>query len=135
MGSAYRLAVIGDVRGPFNVAAEPVLDPRTMAEALGARTVPLSAQTARLLASTSWHLRLQPTPPGWLDMGLSVPLMDVARARTELSWEPRLGADEAFRELLEGMSMGSGADTPPLDPATTGPFRVRELLTRQGGSS
>jgi hypothetical protein len=30
------------------------------------------------------------------------------------------------------MSDGSGAETPPLDPATTGPFRVRELLTRVG---
>jgi UDP-glucose 4-epimerase len=27
VGEAYRLAVMGDVRGPFNVAAEPVLDP------------------------------------------------------------------------------------------------------------
>ena len=135
VGRAYRLAVVGDVRGPFNIAAEPVLDPPAMAEALGARVVPLSARAARVLASTSWHLRLQPTPPGWLDMGLSVPLMDVTRARSELGWEPQLGADEALRELLEGMSEGSGADTPPLDPATTGPFRVRELLTRVGGSS
>jgi nucleoside-diphosphate-sugar epimerase len=135
VGRAYRLAVAGDVRGPFNVAAEPVLDPPTIAEALGARLVPMSARTARALASTTWQMRLQPTPPGWLDMGLSVPLMDVTRARTELGWEPRFGADEALRELLEGMSEGSGVTTPPLDPATTGPFRVRELLTRVGGSS
>jgi hypothetical protein len=33
------------------------------------------------------------------------------------------------------MSEGSGANTPPLDPATTGPLRLRELLTRLGGSS
>jgi nucleoside-diphosphate-sugar epimerase len=135
VGRAYRLAVAGDVHGPFNVAAEPVLDPQTMAEALGARVVPMSARAARALASTSWQMRLQPTPPGWLDLGLSVPLMDVTRARTELGWKPELGADEALRELLEGMSEGSGVDTPPLSPATTGPFRVRELLTRVGGSS
>jgi nucleoside-diphosphate-sugar epimerase len=135
VGRAYCLAVAGDVRGPFNVAADPVLDPSTMAEALGARVAPLSAGAARALASGSWHLRLQPTPPGWLDLGLSVPLMDVTRARTELGWEPRFGADEALRELLEGMSEGSGVDTPPLDPATSGPFRMRELLTRVGGSS
>jgi hypothetical protein len=61
--------------------------------------------------------------------------MDVTRARSELGWEPEVGADEAFRELLEGISEGSGVETPPLDPATTGPFRVRELLTRVGGSS
>ena len=135
VGSAYRLAVIGNVAGPFNVAAEPVLDPPTMAKALGSKILPLSAGVGRALASTSWHLRLQPIPPGWLDMGLSVPLMDVTRARKELGWEPQLRANEALRELLEGMSEGSGANTPPLDPATTGPLRLRELLTRVGGSS
>ena len=132
VGRAYRLALIKGVHGPFNIAAEPVLDPPTMAKTLGARVLPLSAPVARALASTSWHLRLQPTPPGWLDMGLSVPLMNVTRARKELGWTSEFGADEALRELLEGMSDGSGAETPPLDAATTGPFRVRELLTRVG---
>jgi UDP-glucose 4-epimerase len=135
VGRAYRLALIKRVHGPFNIAAEPVLDPPTMAKTLGARVLPLSARVARALASTSWHLRLQPTPPGWLDMGLSVPLMEVTRARKKLGWTPEFGADEALRELLEGMSDGSGAETPPLDPATTGPLRVRELLTRVGACS
>jgi nucleoside-diphosphate-sugar epimerase len=135
VGLAYRLATVGEARGAFNVAAEPVLDPPTLARILGARVVPLGAGVARALAAATWRLRLQPTPPGWLDLGLSVPLMDVRRARTELGWEPRFGADEALRELLQGMSEGSGADTPPLDPATTGPMRVRELVTRVGGSS
>jgi nucleoside-diphosphate-sugar epimerase len=135
VGLAYRLATVGEARGAFNVAAEPVLDPPTLARILGARVVPLGAGVARALAAATWRLRLQPTPPGWLDLGLSVPLMDVRRARTELGWEPRFGADEALRELLQGMSEGSGADTPPLDPATTGPLRVRELVTRVGGSS
>jgi nucleoside-diphosphate-sugar epimerase len=135
VGLAYRLATVGEARGAFNVAAEPVLDPPTLARILGARVVPLGAGVARALAAATWRLRLQPTPPGWLDLGLSVPLMDVRRARTELGWEPRFGADEALRELLQGMSEGSGADTPPLDPATTRPLRVRELVTRVGGSS
>src|SRR5690242_8234075 len=37
VGEAYRLAIVGDARGAFNVAAEPVLDPDTLARALGAR--------------------------------------------------------------------------------------------------
>src|ERR671924_202195 len=41
VGEAYRLAVKSDVRGPFNVAAEPVLHPPTPARVLGARTVPV----------------------------------------------------------------------------------------------
>jgi UDP-glucose 4-epimerase len=123
VGDAYRLAVISDVRGPFNIASEPVIDPAKLAEILHARVVPLNAKVARSLLATSWRLRLQPTPPGWLDMALTVPLMDTTRARTELGWEPQIGADQALRELLDGMSKGNGAETPPLAPETSGPGR------------
>ena len=37
VGEAYRLAVVGDARGAFNVAAEPVIDPEVLGEVLGAR--------------------------------------------------------------------------------------------------
>src|ERR671936_437212 len=36
VGDAYRLAVLSDARGPFNVAAEPVLDPGELARMLDA---------------------------------------------------------------------------------------------------
>jgi UDP-glucose 4-epimerase len=58
--------------------------------------------------------------------------MDTTRARTELGWEPRRGADDALRELLAGMRERAGLDTPPLAPETSGPLRVRELLTGVG---
>src|SRR5919199_1866111 len=47
VGDAYRLAVLSDARGPFNVAAEPVLDPGELARMLDARTVPLPAAVLR----------------------------------------------------------------------------------------
>jgi hypothetical protein len=50
-----------------------VLGPERLAEALDARTVPVPARLARVLTDVSWRLRLQPTPPGWLDMALGVP--------------------------------------------------------------
>ena len=132
VGDAYRLALLGDARGPFNVAAEPVLDPPKLAELLGARLVPMPQGVARALTSASWWLHLQPSPPGWLDLGLQVPLMETARAREELGWTPARGADEALLELLEGLREGAGLDTPPLAPNTGGPFRIRELLTGVG---
>jgi hypothetical protein len=64
--------------------------------------------------AASWRLRLQPTPPGWLDMGLSVPLMDTRRVRTELGWEPRYTSLAAVLELLAGIRDGAGSPTPPL---------------------
>jgi nucleoside-diphosphate-sugar epimerase len=117
VAEAYRLAIVGDVRGAFNVAAEPVLDAQTLAEALGARVLPLPQAAARNAMTATWRLRLQPTPPGWLDMGLSVPVMDTTRAREELGWEPRRSSVEAIRDVLSGIADAEGEPTPPLETA------------------
>ncbi|MBD0339102.1 MAG: NAD-dependent epimerase/dehydratase family protein, partial [Thermoleophilia bacterium] len=116
VGDAYRLAVVGEARGAFNVAAEPVLDAARLARLLDARLVPMSPRAARAAAAVTWRLRLQPSPPGWLDLALAVPLLDVSRARSELGWEPRRTAEEALLELLAGIRDGAGIATPPLAP-------------------
>ena len=94
--------------------------------------MPVPARVLRAGASLSFKLRLQPTEPGWVDMALAVPLMDVTRAREELGWEPFRDAREALMELLEGIREGAGEETPPLAPGSGGPLRVRELLTGVG---
>jgi nucleoside-diphosphate-sugar epimerase len=126
-GDAYRLAVVGDARGAFNVAAEPVLDPQELGRLLGARPVPVPAGLARAATALTWRLHVQPTPPGWLDLALGVPLLDVSRAADELGWQPHHTAGNALLELLQGLRAGAGAATPPLDPHESGPARVREL--------
>jgi nucleoside-diphosphate-sugar epimerase len=136
LAEAYRLALLTPAaRGAYNIAADPVLDSATLADALGARLVPVPDRVLRAGAHATWKLRLQPTSPDWVDMGLSVPLMDTARARTELGWTPRHTAVEAFMELFDGIREGAGLNTPPLDPATSGPLRIRELLTGVGQTS
>ena len=133
VGDAYRLAALDpQARGAYNVTAEPVIDPATLARLLDARRVRVPARVLRGLADATWKLRLQPTPPGWLDMGRAVPLLDASRAREELGWTPTRGADEALLELLGGIRDGAGSPTPPLDPKTSGPARVRELLSGVG---
>ncbi|HJU36235.1 MAG TPA: hypothetical protein VJ716_02315, partial [Gaiellaceae bacterium] len=72
---------------------------------------------ARRALDVSWRLRLQPTPPGWLDMGLAVPLMDTTRAREELGWHARRSSVEAIRDVLSGIADAEGEQTPPLEPA------------------
>jgi nucleoside-diphosphate-sugar epimerase len=133
VGDAYRRAVVSDARGAFNVAAEPPLGPAEFGEVLGARPVRVPAPALRAAAAATFALRLQPTEPGWLDMGLGVPIMDCTRVRTELGWEATRSAPEALAELLGGMQDGADFDTPPLARSTTGPGRVRELLTGVGG--
>ncbi len=135
VGEAYRLAATSEARGAFNIAADPVLDPGVIAEALGARTVPVPARVVRTLASATFRMRLQPTEPGWLDMALKVPVMDTGRARRDLGWAPSHSATSTLLELLEGMSEGAGLGSPPLDAATGGPLRIRELLTGLGQRS
>jgi nucleoside-diphosphate-sugar epimerase len=129
---AYVEAIVRDVRGAFNVAAEPVLDAAVVAEALGARTVPIPVVAARAFTGASWRLHLQPSPPGWLDLALGVPLMSCDRARNELDWEPRMRSLDALLELLAGLRDGAGGTTPPLDAEAGGPARTGELLSGIG---
>lgn len=131
VGRAYARAVLADVEGAFNIAAEPPLGTEQLAERIGARTFPVPAGLVRRLADLSWRLRLQPTPPGWLDMALNVPLMSSARAREALGWEPRHSSVEALEELVEGMREGQGAETPPLAEDSAG-ARVEDVKTGVG---
>jgi UDP-glucose 4-epimerase len=132
VGEAYRLAVVGDASGAYNIAAEPVLDPPTLGRILGARPVRMSVAAARAALAAAYGLRLQPSPPGWLDLAVSVPLLDVARAREELGWEPKQTSEEAVLGLLGGLAERAGVDTPPLRPDTGGPLRIREFVTGVG---
>jgi UDP-glucose 4-epimerase len=114
VAEAYRRAVVGDVRGAFNIAAEPVLDPDELGRILGARPVPVPARLLRLGADLSWRAHLQPTPPGWVDLAIAAPIMDTTRARDELGWVPTRTAGEALRELLEGFADRASGPTAAL---------------------
>ena len=132
VGDAYRLAAVGDVRGAFNVTADPVLDGPTLGRILKARPVRIGQRALRTAAALTWRLRLQPTPPGWIDLAYETPLLDSSRARTELGWSPRYGADAALLDLLSGFRDRAGIDTPPLDPGAGGPLRIEEIATGVG---
>jgi nucleoside-diphosphate-sugar epimerase len=132
VGEAYRLAAVSDVRGAFNVAAEPVLDGDVLGQVLGARPVPVRAGVLRAAAGLSWRMRLQPTEPSWLDLALGVPVMDTTRAAAELGWRPRHPADAALVELLNGIRERAAYETPPLERGAGGPLRVGELLSGVG---
>src|SRR3954470_8701715 len=132
VAEAYRLALVRDVRGPFNLAADPVLDPAQLARIFEKPLVQVPPGLLRGAAGLTWRARLQPTPAGWIDLALQVPLMDTSRAVEELGWRPRSSADDALVELLEGMQHGEGVDTPPLSPDSSGPARVRELASSVG---
>lgn len=132
VGEAYRLAARSEARGAFNIAADPVIGVDELATLLGARPVAVPAAVLRGAAAATFALRLQPTEPGWVDMGLGTPLMDCARAERELGWRASRSGTEALTELIDAIRRGEDFATPPLAAATSGPLRVRELLTGLG---
>src|SRR3954468_21032114 len=132
VGEAYRQAVVRDVSGAFNIAADPEIGVDELCEFFGARSFPLPAGALRGAAQLSWKLRLQPSPPGWVDLALGVPMMDTTRARTELGWEPSVSSLDALEDLLEGRPRADGGPTPPLEPTAGGPMRAREFASGLG---
>lgn len=135
VGEAYRLAIHAGVRGAFNIAADPVLDFRAIADLVDAPAVRVPRWLARRAADLSWRLHLQPSPVGWFDMAAQSPLLDSTRARTELGWSPQRTSEEALLDLLYGLHRNDSFPTPPLDRATSGPLRIREVLTGIGARS
>jgi len=139
VAEAYRLVLLDPAaRGAYNVAAEPAITPRRLARILGGRVggfpVPVPAAALRLLAKATWVGRLQPTPPGWVDLAMQSPLLHTARIRA-LGWTPRHDGPATMRELLEGLRDRAGGATPPLADDAGGPLRGDELRTGVGGGS
>ena len=93
----------------------------------------MAVKVLRGAAAVTWRLRMQHSHEGWVEMALGVPVMNTARIRDELGWEPTYTGGEALLELLRGMRRQDGAETPPLQSGGSGPLRIREFLTGIGG--
>src|SRR3954470_16530695 len=63
------------VPGPFNLAAEPLMDADALARALCTVRVPVPALAARTAVQAAFTARLVPTEPGWVDVGTRVPAL------------------------------------------------------------
>ncbi|MFH9610754.1 NAD-dependent epimerase/dehydratase family protein [Streptomyces sp. NPDC017448] len=111
---AYRLAVLRDVRGPFNLAADPVVDAPVLADLLGSRVVRLPRTLVRTALAGAWHTRAVPASPHLFDAVLRMPVMDAARAHDVLGWRPSRTAEDALSEFLRGVRRGRGEGTAPL---------------------
>jgi nucleoside-diphosphate-sugar epimerase len=135
VAEAYRLGVMGDARGAFNLATEPLVTSELLADTLGARVVKVHPGILRKLADLTWKLRMQPTPSGWVEMGTNAPLMDASHATRELGWEPKHDARDTLLELIDGLRRKTGINTPPMAKGTGGFLRNREIRKGVGGSN
>jgi UDP-glucose 4-epimerase len=103
--------------GPFNLAAEPLLDSNGIARALGTVRVPVPAAALRAALHAAFAAHVVPTEPGWLDMGTQLPALDTARARRLLDWTPAHRSDEVLEQFVAALGRGDGAPGPLLEPA------------------
>jgi UDP-glucose 4-epimerase len=118
-------ALQGTVTGAFHLAAAPPVGPQHIARAFGSRTVPVPAPLLRGLAWAAWQARLQPVDPGWLDLALTVPMLDTSRAERLLGWRPSRTGPEVLDELVQGLVEAANGRTAVLRPRT-----VVDQLTR-----
>jgi nucleoside-diphosphate-sugar epimerase len=131
---AYAAAALGGVRGAFNLASDPVLDPRALADLLGARWVRTPAPVLRGALAAAYAARTAPAAPELFDLLMAAPMMSSDRARAELDWAPRVSSGDAIRSFFTGLREHSvdAPPTPPLAAATSGWLRSREVGTGVG---
>ncbi|MEV3928417.1 NAD-dependent epimerase/dehydratase family protein [Streptomyces sp. NPDC049944] len=111
---AYRLAVLRDVRGPFNLAAAPVIDAHRLADVLDARVVRVPRALVRTAVAAAWRTHAVPASPHLFDAVLRLPVLDSGRARDVLGWQPTRTAEDALNAFLRGVREGTGEGTAPL---------------------
>jgi UDP-glucose 4-epimerase len=107
--------------GPFNLAAEPLMDANALARALGTVRIPVPALAVRTTVQAAFAAHVIPTEPGWVDIGTRVPALNTTRARKLLDWAPVHRGDEVLRDFIAALGRGEGASGPLLQPAAARP--------------
>jgi nucleoside-diphosphate-sugar epimerase len=103
--------------GPFNLAAEPLMDAAAIARALGTRRIPVPALALRTAMQAAFTAHVIPTEPGWLDIAVSAPALDSTRAHRLLDWTPEHRGDAVLARFVEALGRGEGGTGPLLHPA------------------
>lgn len=118
VADAFARVLDARVPGAFNLAAPPAVTAQDIADVLEARLVHVPSAVVRAAVSASWHARLQPVDPGWIDLAYALPLLDTTRAASELGWTPQTDALATLAETVQGMQDGASERTPVLRPRT-----------------
>ncbi len=127
VAEAFGAAVVSDVSGPFNLCADGIVEPADIAKLFDARVATVPATLTRGALKAAWLAHAVPATPQLLDAALAVPMMDNARAKDALGWQPQMSPVDALEEFFIGLRGGEGHPTPPLDPESGGPLRSEEF--------
>jgi nucleoside-diphosphate-sugar epimerase len=86
VAEAFRLAIVDDAPGAFNLAGEDVLGARDVASILRARALPVPLFGVRRLVDVAHRVGISKVPGDWVDLMRYPILVDSTRARTVLGW-------------------------------------------------
>jgi nucleoside-diphosphate-sugar epimerase len=103
VAQAFRLAIVGDAPGAFNIAGDGVLGARDIATIMRARTVPIPLFGAKQLVDLAYRLRLSNINGDWVDLMRYPILVDTNRAKTVLGWQPQYTSDAALRSAADSL--------------------------------
>jgi len=102
VGQALLLCVVGaGPAGIYNIAGDGVLSVSDVVRELGLAPIPVPGALVKAGARALSRLP-QPTPAlEWVEAATQPSIMDTAKARKELGWQPRYSSLEALRATLE----------------------------------
>ena len=107
--------------GAYNIAADGIVTPRTLARELGMLPLPFPPGLMQAAAGAIAALPFLPPVAQWVEAASHPAIMDTTRAREELGWNPRFTALETLRDTLDSrpVSRTSGPGRPMGAPVTT----------------
>jgi nucleoside-diphosphate-sugar epimerase len=88
--------------GAYNIAGDGPVSMIDIVRDLGFLAVPLPARQMREAARWVAGLRFLPSGAAWAEALSQPPVMDTAKARTQLGWTPRFTGREALQATLPG---------------------------------
>jgi len=103
VAEAFRLAIVADAPGAFNIAGDGVLGARDIASIKRARTVPVPLFGAKQLVDLAYRLRISSIPGDWMNLVRYPILVDTSRAKDQLGWTPRYTSDAALRSAADSL--------------------------------
>jgi len=103
VAEAFRLAIVGDAPGAFNIAGDGILGARDIASIMRARVLPVSLAGAKQLVDLAYRLRISNINGDWVDLMRYPILVDTTRAKTQLGWTPEFTSEGALRSAADSL--------------------------------
>jgi UDP-glucose 4-epimerase len=106
VGDAVVRMVQTRAAGAFNLAAD-ILDARALAGLVGGRPLAVNPRLVRGIVTALHAVHAVAVTPGWYDVAMNSPTMDISRAREDLGWSPTRSSTVSATELIDGLASGS----------------------------